>query len=34
MIVEGNPQLGLQKHQQDAYKAVKKAYEMEIKLQL
>ncbi len=27
MIVEGNPQLGLQKHQQDAYKAVQKAYE-------
>lgn len=27
MIVEGNPQLGLQKHQQDAYEAVQKAYE-------
>lgn len=27
MIVEGNPQLGLQKHQQDAYRAVQKAYE-------
>lgn len=26
MIVEGNPELGLQKHQQDAYKSVKKAY--------
>ena len=27
MIIEGNPELGLQKHQQDAYKSVKKAYE-------
>ena len=27
MIVEGNPELGLQKHQQDAYKSVKKAYQ-------
>lgn len=31
MIVEGNPQLGLQMHQQDAYKAVQKAYENENK---
>ena len=27
MIIIGNPELGLQKHQQDAYKSVQKAYE-------
>ena len=27
MIIKGNPELGLQKHQQDAYKSVQKAYE-------
>ena len=27
MIIENKPELGLQKHQQDAYEAVKKAYE-------
>ncbi len=26
MIIEGQPELGLQKHQQDAYKSVRKAY--------
>lgn len=27
MIIQGKPELGLQKHQQDAYQSVKKAYE-------
>ena len=27
MIIQGKPELGLQEHQQDAYKAVQKAYE-------